>query len=90
MCAQNYFVFLFINLIQIKEKTHVPVAIHFSDYAFSENVHNMYCFHKWDVSLIHLFHDTQTIKKHVSLESLENLLSCLRNQFHWPIDFPAC
>ena len=28
----------------------------FPDYAFNENIH-MYCFHEWDVFLIHLFYD---------------------------------
>ena len=62
--AQN-FVFIFINLIQIEEKTHV--AIHFHDNAFNENIHNMYCFHEWDVFLIHLFYDRHKIKEHVKL-----------------------
>ena len=55
--AQNYFVFIFTNLVQIEEKTHVPVTNRFPDYAFNENIHNMDCFHEWDVSLIHLFYD---------------------------------
>ena len=67
MRAQNYFVFIFINLIQIEEKTHV--AIRFPDYAFNENIHNMYCFHEWDVFLIHLFYDRTKIKERVSFES---------------------
>ena len=46
--------FMFTNLIQIDEKTHVPVTVHFPDYAFYENIHNMYCFHEWDVFLMHL------------------------------------
>ena len=47
--------FIITNLIQIKEKTHVPVTVHFPDYVFNESIHNMYCFHEWDVFLIHLF-----------------------------------
>ena len=34
----NFFL-IFTNLIQIEEKTHVPVAIRFLDYAFNENIH---------------------------------------------------
>ena len=56
VCAQNYFVFIFTNLIQVEEKTDVPVTTGFPDYVFNENIHNMYCFHEWNVSLIHLFY----------------------------------
>ena len=28
---------------------HVSVTVCFTDYAFNENIHNMYWFHKWDV-----------------------------------------
>ena len=42
--------------MQIEEKMHVPVTICFPDYAFNENIHNMYCSHEWDVSLIDLFY----------------------------------
>ena len=63
--AQNYFVFAFTSLIQIEEKTHVPVTVRFPNYAFIENT-------QWDVSLIHLFYDTQKIKN-TSLLSLEKI-----------------
>ena len=49
--------FIITNLIQIKEKTHVPVTVRFPDYVFNESIHNMYCFHEWDVFLIHHFYD---------------------------------
>ena len=58
--AQNYFVFMFTNLILIEEKMHVSVTIcidSFPDYAFNENIHNMYRFHGWDVFLIQIFYD---------------------------------
>ena len=42
--AQNYFVFYISNLIQIEEKTHVPVTVPFLDYAFNENIYNMRVF----------------------------------------------
>ena len=48
---------LFTNLVQIGEKTRVPVTVCFPDYAFNEIIHNMYCFHEWNVFLIHLFYD---------------------------------
>ena len=32
---------MFTNLIQIDEKTHMPVTVHFPDHAFNENIHNM-------------------------------------------------
>ena len=48
--------FIFTNLIQIEEKTRVQVTVRFADYAFNENI-NIYCFHEWNVFLIHLFND---------------------------------
>ena len=30
---------MFTNLIQIDKKKHVPVTVHFPDYAFNENIH---------------------------------------------------
>ena len=85
--AQNYFVFLFTNLMQIKEKAHMPVTIRFPDYAFNENIH-MYSFQEWNVSLIQLFYDRQKIKNK-SLLGLEK--SCwLCNPSCWPSDLPAC
>ena len=80
-------------LIPIKEKTHVLGTFRFPDYAFNENIHNMFCFHEWDVSLIHLFYDIQKIKN-TSLLSLEKIcyvactinragqLICLRISLH--------
>ena len=49
---------------------HVPVKVHFPDYVFNENIH-MYCFHKWDVFLIHLFMTDTKLKEHISFESSE-------------------
>ena len=37
---------------------HMPVTVCFPDYALNENIH-MYCFHEWDVFLIHLFYERQ-------------------------------
>ena len=53
-CSSALLFFIFINLIQIKEKTHMPVTVYFPGYAFNENIY-IYCFHKWDVFLIYLF-----------------------------------
>ena len=47
---------IFANLIQIEEKAHMQVTVCFANYAFNENIH-IYCFHEWDVFLIHLFND---------------------------------
>ena len=55
--------------MQIEEKIHVPVTILFPDYVFNENIHNMNCLHKWDVSLIHLFMTETKSREHVSFES---------------------
>ena len=44
--------------MQIEEKTHVQLTVRFADYAFNEII-DIYCFHKWDVFLIHPFNDTQ-------------------------------
>ena len=63
--------FIFTNLIQIEEKTCVPVTVSFPNYAFNENRHNKYCFHKWDVFLIHLFMTNTKDKEHISFESWE-------------------
>ena len=60
---------VFTNSIRIEEKIHKPVTVRFSDYAFNENIH-MYCFHEWDISLIHLFYDRQKPKS-TSVLSLE-------------------
>ena len=49
--AQNCFVFIFTNLIQIQEKTHVPVTVRFPDYAFNENIYNVMMF-IWNCLLI--------------------------------------
>ena len=70
VCNQNCFVFTFTNLIQIEEKTHVPVTIRFCNYVFNENIHSMYCFNEWDVSQIHLFYETQKLEN-MCLLSLE-------------------
>ena len=68
-CSKLLF-FIFTNLIQIKEKTHVPVTVRFLDYAINENIH-MYCIHEWDVFLIYLLlWQTQKLSKK-SLLSLE-------------------
>ena len=48
--------FIFANLIQIEEETHLQVRVCFPDYAFYENIHTC-SFHEWDVFLIHLFND---------------------------------
>ena len=45
-----------LGLIQIEEKTQVQVTVRSPDYAFNEIIH-IYCFHEWDVFLIHLFND---------------------------------
>ena len=45
---------MFTNLIQIEEKTQVPVTVYFHNYVFNENIH-MYCFHEWEVFLIYIF-----------------------------------
>ena len=82
--------FIFTNLIQIEEKTHVPVTFHFPDYAFNENV---YWFHECDVFLIHLFYDTQKLKNTslFSLEKKRNLLARFSVKFVMlSIDLPAC
>ena len=71
--AQNYFAFTFTNLIQVEEKALVPVTIRFPDYAFNENIHNMYCFQEWYVSLIHFFMTDTKNKEHVSFESWEKI-----------------
>ena len=47
---------------------HVPMTFHFLDLAFNENIH-IYCFHQWDVFLIHLFYDMQNFN--MSLLSLK-------------------
>ena len=76
--AQNCFVFIFPNLKQIEEKTHVPVTIRFPDYIFNKNIHSMYCFHGWDVSLTNFFYDTQKLNymSLLSLEKKRNLCLC--------------
>ena len=71
--AKNYFAFTFTNLIQVEEKTLVPVTIHFPNYAFNENIHNMYFFQEWYVSLIHFFMTDTKNKEHVSFESWEKI-----------------
>ena len=49
---------------------HVSVTVCFTDYAFNENIHNMYWFHKCDVLPDTPFFRTDTkIKEHVSFES---------------------
>ena len=66
MCSKFLF-FIFTNLIEIEEKTHMQVTVRFANYAFNENI-DIYCFHKWDVFLIHLFNNMQKLKNR-SLES---------------------
>ena len=67
-CSQ-LFCFLYL-LILVKEKMNKSVTVHFPDYAFNENIHNMYFFDKWDVFLRHLFFmRDKKIKKHVSFAS---------------------
>ena len=101
--GQNCFVFIFTNLIQVEEKTHVPVTVHFPNYAFNENMH-MYCSHERDVFLIHFFlWQTQKLKN-MSLLSLE-IKELLLEQFlvnfvmlpawsvalaNWFASVPAC
>ena len=98
-CSKLLF-FIFTNLLQIKEKTHVPVTVHFPDYAFNENIH-MYCFHKWDVFLIYLFLWQMQKLINKSLLNLGERKKLLHAQFlvkfvmlpaqsHWQIDFLAC
>ena len=44
VCAQNHFVFIVTDLIQVEEKTDIPVTIGFPDYAFyafNESIHNI-------------------------------------------------
>ena len=91
--AQNYFVFIFTNIIQTKEKMHVPVTICFPGYALNYNIHNLYCFHEWDVSLIHLFCDRhkkyrtslfRVLRKFVMLSEWSILLG------NWFACVPAC
>ena len=61
--------FIFTNLIQIKEKMHVPVTFHFPDYFLNENMHNVF------VSRMGCFPDTPffmtdaRIHEHISFES---------------------
>ena len=40
-CSKLLF-FIFTNLLQIKEKTHVPVTVRFPDYAFNENTYVLF------------------------------------------------
>ena len=99
-CSKLLF-FIFTNLLQIEEKTHIPVTVCFPDYAFNENMH-MYCFHEWDVFLIYLFlWQTQKLinKCLVNLEERKKLFLhaqflvkfvMLPAQSHWQIDFLAC
>ena len=79
--------------MQVEEKAHIPVTICFPDYAFNESIHNMYCFHEWDVSLIHLFMIDTKIKKK-SLLSFEKIcyVACIINRagLHVPACMPAC
>ena len=51
----------------------VSVTVHFPDYAFNENIHNMYFFFfdKWDVFLRHLFYERQKKLKSTSLLRLD-------------------
>ena len=98
-CSKLLF-FIFTNLLQTKEKTHLPVTVRFPDYAFNENIH-MYCFHKWDVFLIYLFlWQTQKLinksllnlgerKKFLHAQFLVKFVM-LPAQSHWQIDFLAC
>ena len=67
--------FIFINLIQIEEKVHLAATVRFLDYAFNENRH-MYCFHKCDVFLMHLFFWQTRKLKSKSLLSLEKKRTC--------------
>ena len=66
--------FISTNLIQIEEKTHVPVTVRFPGYAFYENIH-IYRFQEWDVFLIYLFFwQTQELSKQ-KVSKIKTLLS---------------
>ena len=54
MCSKLLVIFK--NLLQIEEK--MPVTVRFPSYAFNEDIHNMYQFHKWDVFLTQIFYDS--------------------------------
>ena len=70
-CSKLLCLFIFTNVIQIEEKTHVPVIVRFPDYGFNENIHSVYWFYEWAVFLIHLFYDAHKNKELVSFESWE-------------------
>ena len=46
--CSELFCFLYL-LILVKEKMNVSVTVHFPDYAFNENIHNMYFFFFWQM-----------------------------------------
>ena len=48
----------------------MPVTVHFPDYDFNENIH-IYCFHEWDVFLIHVFYDRHKNQRTGLIESSE-------------------
>ena len=72
-CSKLFF-YMFTNLIQIEEKTQVPVTVYFHNYVFNENIH-MYCFHEWEVFLIYIF------LWHIFFLSLEKGRKLLSAQF---------
>ena len=72
-CSKLFF-YMFTNLIQIEEKTQVPVTVYFHNYVFNENIH-MYCFHEWEVFLIYIFLWHTKTKEQVSFEKERKLLS---------------
>ena len=98
-CSKLFF-YMFTNLIQIEEKTQVPVTVYFHNYVFNENI-RMYCFHEWEVFLIYIFLWHTKTKEQVPFESWERkktfvctifgkICCYLCDQSHWEIDPSAC
>ena len=78
MCWKLFFIFT--NLIQIEEKTHVQVTVRFPNFAFNENIH-IYCFHEWDIFLIHLFNNRRKNKRTLLLWVLRKKKKLLLKPF---------